>query len=159
MRSFALLLVLALAACGPDVPATGADAPASPPSDSPQTPETPVPPSSEGPASADRAQAAALDAALDTLETLVAVLEEIQSPINAWNRAPEVARLMRSLEAAEPALTLDMPEEEARRRFGPQIARFEALQDRRLAELERIEADPVAAQVLYEEIVKADTTG
>lgn len=133
------LLALSLAACGSEAPASA---------EMPHAAE--MPPGAAAPA--DREQAAALEAALDTLETLVAVLEEIRSPVSAWNRAAEVARLTEALDM--PALA--MPEEEARRRFGPQVARFESLQARRVAQLERIEADPVIARVLYEEIAKAE---
>ncbi len=98
----------------------------------------------------------ALGAALDTLEALVITLEQVKGPIAAWNQASEAARLLRYLEQNRAAFALDMPKEEAARRYPKQIARLNALEARRTAALERINSDLVTGQVLAEEMAKAD---
>jgi hypothetical protein len=97
----------------------------------------------------------AFDTALDTLAALVGTLERIEGPIAAWNRAGEAARLLRFLEENRAAFALDLSEAEAARRYPERIGRLNALEARRLAELERIEEDPVVARVLLEEMAKA----
>ena len=150
-RFAVLVLAAALAGCGAEP-----DRAEAPP---PTGTEAPVPPGA-APADtlgeADPARLRALNTALDSLETLVITLERIEGPIAAWNRASEAARLLRYLERNRSAFALDMSEEEAARRYPTQISRLNALEARRAAELERIGEDPVAMQVLLEEIAKAD---
>lgn len=105
---------------------------------------------------AERVRLQALDTALDSLEALVITLEAIEGPIAAWNRAEEAARLLRYLEQNRRAFALDMPEEEAARRYPSRISRLNALEARRAAEMERIGETRVAMQVLLEEMAKAD---
>lgn len=102
------------------------------------------------------ARVQALNVALDSLEAFVVVLEQIEGPIAAWNRAAEAARLLRYLEQNRAAFALNMPEEEARRRYPDQIRRLNDLEARRTAELERLDKDGVAGRVLVQEMAKAD---
>lgn len=104
----------------------------------------------------ERARLQSLDTALDSLEALVITLEYIEGPIAAWNRAGEAARLLRYLEQNRSAFALDMPEEEAARRYPARISRLNDLEARRSTEMERIGEDRVAMQVLLEEMAKAD---
>jgi hypothetical protein len=105
---------------------------------------------------AERTRLQALDTALDSLEALVITLEHVEGPIAAWNRADEAARLLRYLEQNRSAFALDLPEEEAARRYPSRISRLNALEARRSSEMQRIGEDRVAMQVLLEEIAKAD---
>ncbi|MEM1043827.1 MAG: hypothetical protein AAGI91_14515 [Bacteroidota bacterium] len=104
----------------------------------------------------DPAKLAALNMALDTLEAFVGVLERIEGPINAWNQAAEAARLLRYLEQNQPAFAMEEPENAAAQRYPEQVARLNRLEARREAELRRIGEDRVAAQVLVEEMAKAN---
>lgn len=97
-----------------------------------------------------------LAAALDTLEALVTTLEEIQDPITAWNHAESVHRLLSALERDRGAYALDMSEDEAAREYPLEIDRLKRLEARRDIELTRIMDDRVIAQVLIEEMNKAE---
>ncbi len=105
---------------------------------------------------ADPAKAQALDAALDTLDAFVQVLETIEGPIAAWNGAAEAARLLRYLEANQEAFVLDESPEDAARRYPQQVARLQRLEARRAAELERIGEDPAALRMLVQEMAEAN---
>ena len=104
----------------------------------------------------ETARVQALETALDSLEALVGVLERVEGPVAAWNRAAEAARLLRYLEQHRAAFALDVSKEEAMARYPEQIRRLDTLEARRTAELERINEDPIAARVLVEEMAKAD---
>lgn len=94
-------------------------------------------------------------AALDTLEALVVTLEAIQDPMSAWNRAEEASRLLNALERDRANYALSS-EEEAARLYPDHVDRLKRLEARRDAELNRIMQDPVSAQVLIEEMNKAE---
>ncbi len=155
-----VLFAVALAACGreadrarPEPAASAVDAPLA---DTSALAETDTAEARLPALEADPAKARALDVALDTLEAFVQVLERVKGPINAWNQAAEAARLLRYLEQNQAAFALDEPEEDAARRYPRQIARLRRLEERREAELKRIGEDPVATQVLVEEMAKAE---
>ncbi len=105
---------------------------------------------------ADPAKVAALNVALDTLEAFVAVLEQVEGPITAWNLGAEAARLLGYLERNQETFALD--ETDAARRYPAQVDRLNRLENRREAALERIQADPATARVLVEEMAKAEAT-
>ena len=109
-----------------------------------------------GEPNADSGRAQALGVALDSLEAFVVVLEQIEGPIAAWNRAEDAARLLRYLEQNSGAFALDMSQEEATQRYPEQVQRLNELEARRTAELERINQDGVSGRVLAEEMAKAD---
>ena len=91
----------------------------------------------------------ALNAALDTLETLVITLEGIKDPMTAWNKAKDASRLLRALERDQASFALGS-EEEAARQYPEQIDRLKRLESRRDIELNRIMEDRVTAQVFIE---------
>ena len=101
-------------------------------------------------------QRRALNTALDTLAALVATLERVGSPIDAWNRAPEVARLLAELERTRGDYALDMDESEAARRYPAEIDRLKRLEAQRDIEMDRIMENRAIGQVLLEEISKAE---
>lgn len=150
LPSFSLLLILLLAACADETPA-----PAEPPAPVVADTMADVVPA------IDIERLRAFDTALDSLDALVRTLERIEGPVAAWNRAGEAARLLRYLGENREAFALDMTEAEAARHYPERIGRLNALEARRIAELERINEDPIAARVLLEEMAKtaADTTG
>lgn len=152
MRYSLLLLLLALMACSDAPEHTASPSPV----DGPADPETSAEVAADTLGEADPARLRALNTALDSLETLVITLERIEGPIAAWNHAGEAARLLRYLERNRASFAFDVSEEEATRRYPTQVSRLNALEARRTAELERIGEDPVAMQVLLEEIAKAD---
>ncbi len=160
MTRLLCLLVFAailLAACGAEpAPAESADVEATVSDVLTDTLTLDPPPETEGETEADPTRVQALDTALDSLAAFVGVLEQIDGPIAAWNRAAEAARLLRYLEQNRAAFALDMSKEEAMQRYPEQIRRLNALEARRSTELVRIDEDPVAGRVLVEEMAKAD---
>ncbi len=153
-----LLFALLFAACQreadrvrPDEPAPAADTLAADSSQAVAIDTTEVAPLEQDPA-----KLAALNTALDTLEAFIVVLERVEGPINAWNQAAEAARLLRYLERNQAAFMMEEPEAEAARRYPEQVARLNRLEARRETELKRIGEDRIAAQVLVEEMAKAD---
>ena len=158
IRLLCLLIFAAvlLAACGAEpAPAESADVDATVSDVLTDTLTLDPPPEMEVEAG-DPTRAQALDTALDSLAAFVGVLEQIDGPIAAWNRAAEAARLLRYLEQNRAAFALDMSKEEAMERYPEQIRRLNALEARRSTELVRIDEDPVAGRVLVEEMAKAD---
>lgn len=160
MRTLLLLALALLIGCETGVEHGGAPVP---PPDS----AVPVPAPTTGADPREQAeQRRALGMALDTLEALVVTLERIEDPIGAWNRAAEVARLLNELERTRSDYALGVDEHEAAQRFPAEVDRLKRLETRRDIEMNRIMQDRVIAQVLAEEIAKAeraaaggDTTG
>lgn len=133
-RSLALLVIL-LAGCDP-----GGD--------------RVVPPGEVG--GYDEGQRQAFVTALDTLEALVEALGDVEDPMTAWNRAPDVARLLAELERTQGSYALGMGPEAAAERYPAEVRRLQQLEVRRDEEMTRILEDPLTSRVFLDAMAEAE---
>lgn len=149
-----LVVLLLLAACTTEAPTSSPE-----PEQSASAPATRE--AVEGPSVLERGpdeaqQRAALNDALHTYEQLIETLRAIGDPITAWNEGANAALLIRELEDNQETFALRISPEEAQQRYPEQMRRLVSLEEAYRVELMRIQEDPIAWQVLLEEILDSE---